>query len=75
MGRSYNQLNIEERNRIRRLLNERSSLRQVARVQGRAPSTISREVPRAGGHHSYEAANAGRMALRRRRRGMLKSGS
>lgn len=29
--------------------------------RGRSPSTISREVARAGGHHSYDAASAQRM--------------
>lgn len=72
MGQSYSQLGIEERNCSHRLLNEGCSLRQVARVAGRSPSTISREVARAGGHRSYDAASAQGMALRRRRRGPRK---
>lgn len=36
---------------------------------GRAPSTISREAARVGGHQAYDAASAQRMALRRRRQG------
>ncbi|WP_139186193.1 helix-turn-helix domain-containing protein, partial [Ralstonia sp. 25mfcol4.1] len=41
MGQSYSQLGIEERNWIHRLLNEGCSLRQIARVVGRSPSTVS----------------------------------
>ncbi|GJG98748.1 IS30 family transposase [Cupriavidus pauculus] len=66
------QLGIEERNSIHRLLNEGCSLRQIARVVGRSPSTISREVVRAGAHRSYDGANAQVVALRRRRRGPRK---
>ncbi|WP_249641076.1 IS30 family transposase, partial [Cupriavidus sp. U2] len=72
MGQSYSQLGIEERNWIHRLLNEGCSLRQIARVVGRSPSTVSREVARAGSHRSYDAASAQGMALRRRRRGPRK---
>lgn len=38
MGQIYSQLSIEERNWIHRLLNEGSSLRQVAREVGYFPS-------------------------------------
>lgn len=58
---------VRRRNRIHRLLNEGSNLRQVARMVGRTPSTISREVARVEGH-LYGTAYAQRAALRRRRR-------
>ena len=72
MGNTYNQLNMEERIEIYRLLNNGTSIRGVATVLGRSPSTISRELKRnskatkvwAG---DYEPARADKLAQRRRR--------
>jgi len=45
-------LTLEERFRIKELLVEGHSLRHIARVLGRSPSTISREVKRGGEGHA-----------------------
>lgn len=39
---------VEERNTLRRLLNEKQSLRRIAPVLGRSASSLSREVDRTG---------------------------
>lgn len=51
-------LSSDEREDISRGLAAGQSLRGVARALGRAPSTISREVRRAGGRHRYRARRA-----------------
>jgi IS30 family transposase len=51
-------LSSEEREDISRALAAGQSLRQIARALGRAPSTISREVRRAGGRRVYRARRA-----------------
>lgn len=63
-------LTFEERFRIKELLVEGRSLRQIARVLGRSPSTISREVRRGsdGGRSHYRATQGQRIAWTRRRR-------
>ena len=65
-------LSFEERLRIKELLSEGCSLREIGRRLGRSASTISREVRRAGGSPSvrsrYSAAAGQRAAYERRRR-------
>lgn len=65
--RSYQQLQPEDRLTIASLLQQKRGIREIARVLGRSPSTISREiarnsVPRWG----YASRPAGRQATRRR---------
>jgi IS30 family transposase len=50
MGRKYEQLSLEDRCEIARLQTEGQSVRQIAAALDRAPSTISREIRRNGGH-------------------------
>lgn len=66
----YTQLTEEERYQIGALLTARAGIRDIARMLGRAPSTISREIrrnayPTDGGYRAYHAVN---MASGRRRR-------
>lgn len=44
MGKIYQQLSIEEREQILSGLWEKKSVREIARLLGRSPSTVSREV-------------------------------
>ena len=46
MEKRYKQLSLEERDMITEIKAEGESLREIARVLGRSPSTISREVKR-----------------------------
>jgi IS30 family transposase len=46
MGKQYNQLNLEEREQLHLLIWDKISIRQIARIMGRSPSTISREITR-----------------------------
>ena len=46
MGRSYEQLSLEERCEIARLSSQGGSIRQIAAALDRSPSTISRELKR-----------------------------
>jgi IS30 family transposase len=57
-------LSFEERERISRGLAAGESMRAIARVLGRAPSTISREIARGGGSARYRALGAQRRAQR-----------
>lgn len=61
-------LTATERAVIARLVRQGAGLRAVARVLGRAPSTISRELARNGGRAQYAAAHADWRAWRRARR-------
>ena len=56
--RSRRMLSLDEREEISRGMAAGVSLRSVARRLGRAPSTISRELRRNGGHRGYRAAAA-----------------
>lgn len=58
-------LSFAERERISRGLAEKESARAIARALGRAPSTISREIARAGGRRRYRALAAERAACER----------
>ena len=66
MGERYDQLDLDDRFEIYRLHEAGRSRREIARVMGRCPSTIGRELrrnslPRGG----YKPASADRMALSR----------
>ncbi|MFN6992897.1 MAG: IS30 family transposase [Aquincola tertiaricarbonis] len=58
-------LTLEEREEISRALTAGQSMRSIAVLLGRAPSTISREVGRNGGHAGYRAARADQAAWER----------
>lgn len=60
--RSRRVLSLDEREEISRGMAAGVSLRSVARRLGRAPSTISRELRRNGGHRGYRAAAADKRA-------------
>jgi IS30 family transposase len=66
--RSRLALTADEREEISRGLASGDSLRAVGRRVGRAPSTVSREVRRHGGRHTYRAAAADARAWARSRR-------
>lgn len=61
-------LSFEEREEISRHLALGSSIRAIARLLCRAPSTISREVRRHGGVRRYRAAAADKQAYRNAKR-------
>lgn len=61
-------LSLTEREEISRGLAAGESMRCIAGRLGRAPSTVSREVARSGGRHSYRAARAHRESRHRARR-------
>jgi IS30 family transposase len=61
-------LSLGEREEISRGLSIRWSLRQIARMLGRSPSTISREVLRNGGAQGYRATGSDQAAWDRARR-------
>ncbi len=69
MGKTYDQLDIDERYEIYRLRQADMSLREIGCVIGRSVSTISREVKRNSlPRGEYKPASADRIALSRRRR-------
>ncbi|MBL1292352.1 MAG: helix-turn-helix domain-containing protein, partial [Thiotrichales bacterium] len=51
-------LSIEEREEISRGLAANRSIRSIANLLERSPSTISREINRNGGVYKYRAAEA-----------------
>ena len=51
-------LTLAEREEILRGLAADRSIRQIAATLGRAPSTVSREITRCGGAHTYRPAEA-----------------
>jgi IS30 family transposase len=61
-------LTLLEREEISRALAAQRSIRSIARLLGRAPSTVSREVRRNGGRGRYRAAKADAHAWARARR-------
>jgi IS30 family transposase len=61
-------LTLAEREEISRGMATERSIRQIAATLGRAPSTISREITRCGGAHTYRAAEADAQAWARTRR-------
>ena len=64
-------LTQNERHQIQALRRIGYSLRKIARQLGRAPSTISRELQRAGATQDYEAAAAQALAVTAQRRVLL----
>ena len=46
MGKQYSQLNLEEREQLHLLIWDKLSIRKIAKIMGRNPSTISREIER-----------------------------
>ena len=61
-------LSLVEREEISRGIAAKQSIRSIAELLGRAPSTISREIGRNGGYDSYRAAAADAGAWERSRR-------
>ena len=66
--RSARALTVAEREKISRGITSGRSLRSIARILSRAPSTLSREVRRNGGRRRYRAAEADKQAWKRARR-------
>ena len=66
--RSRLALSLAEREEISRAVVAGQSIRSVAKVLGRAPSTVSREVKRNGGRESYRASQADQAAWDRAHR-------
>lgn len=65
--RTYEQLDEMERYAIALGLQQKQSLRTIARALGRSPSTISRECKRNGGAEGYSSKYAQQRCDRRRR--------
>ena len=68
MGRSYEQLSLEERCTLARMRESGQTIRQIAASMDRAASTISRELRR-NGERGYKPAYADEQAWARRWRG------
>jgi IS30 family transposase len=66
--RSSRALTLAEREHISRGLVAGDSIRSIAATLGRAPSTVSREIQRNGGHHQYRASQADQAAWDRAQR-------
>ena len=66
--RSPKHLTVEEREEIRASLSAKMSIRAIARLLNRSPSTISREVNRNRGRRWYKALDANRRAWRMAKR-------
>lgn len=67
MGRTYEQLSLEERCTIAELYRAGQTIRQIAATMDRSPSTVSREVKRnCGSKGSYSASYADELAWSRR---------
>jgi IS30 family transposase len=66
--RSRLALTLAEREEISRAVVAGQSIRSIAATLGRAPSTISREIKRNGGHERYRASQADQLAWDRARR-------
>ena len=63
--KGYKQLNQEQKYTIAQLLKRRASLREIARTVEVSVSTVSREIKRNKGKHTYRAAYT-RMLARER---------
>ena len=66
--RSRLALTLAEREEISLAVVAGQSIRSIAATLGRAPSTISREIKRNGGHEHYRASQADQLAWDRARR-------
>jgi len=71
--RNAKHLTLEEREEIRVALSAKMSLRAIARMLNRSPSTISREVNRNRGRRYYKAVDADNRAKRMAKRPKLSS--
>ena len=70
MGRSYDQLSLDDRCEIARLSANGSSIRQIAADLDRSPSTISRELKRnSGAQVGYRSSYANQQTRARRWKG------
>lgn len=69
MGRSYEQLSLEDRCEIARLQAAGHSIRQIAANLDRSPSTIARELKRNRGVQAYKAGYAQEQTKARRWKG------
>src|SRR5215207_6776565 len=70
MGRSYDQLSLDDRCEIARLSANGSSIRQIAAALDRSPSTISRELKRnSGAQVGYRSSYANQKTRARRWKG------
>jgi IS30 family transposase len=70
MGRSYEQLSLDDRCEIARLFANGSSVRQIAAALDRSPSTVSRELKRNGGAQvGYKPSYAQQQTRARRWKG------
>src|SRR6266550_48089 len=70
MGRRYEQFSLEERCTLSRLKQAGKTVRQIAAIMDRAPSTITRELKRNSGTQvGYQPAYAEQQAKSRRWRG------
>lgn len=67
-GRAIGTLSSTERETISRGLAAGDTVRTIAQMLGRAPSTVSREITRNGGLGAYRAVDADTAAWRRARR-------
>lgn len=63
--KTYTHLTEEDRNQLVVLLNRGKSIRDVAKVLGRSPSSVSREVKRNFGKTKYRANTAQKRAVER----------
>src|SRR5258707_5782398 len=66
--RSRLALTLSEREEISRGITSHQSARSIAKLLGRSPSTVSREMSRNGGNDRYRAALADENAWARSRR-------
>ena len=66
--RAARALTLGEREEISRGIAARRSIRSIALVLGRTPSTVSREIARNGGYDNYRASAADERAWERARR-------
>jgi IS30 family transposase len=66
--RSSRALTLVEREEISRGIAAKESIRSMALLLGRAPSTVSREIVRNGGYDSYRASEADERTWERARR-------
>jgi len=66
--RSRHVLTLAEREQISRSIVAGDSIRSIAMSLGRAPSTVSREIKRNGGHRCYRACRADQAAWERAKR-------
>ena len=70
MGRSYDQLSLDDRCKIAGLFADGRSVRQIAAAVDRSPSTVSRELKRNGGARAgYKPVYAQQQTRARRWKG------